>query len=148
MYFVDRKLMEERLNYFEEIMGDFSKAGSTETPETRLAVERICHMMIEVIMDVGNQMIDGFIMRDPGSYEDIIHILADEKVLSKEEADALEALIPWRKELLQHYTTLDVAGMYDDFNNKSDALINFPGKIRKYLENELGPVSAFLPQKD
>ncbi|GAA3319942.1 hypothetical protein GCM10020331_028930 [Ectobacillus funiculus] len=32
-----------------------------------------------VFLDVGNAIIDGFIMRDPGSYEDIIDILVDEK---------------------------------------------------------------------
>ena len=35
------------------------------------------------MMDVGNLMIDGFIMRDPGSYEDIIDILIDEKVITQ-----------------------------------------------------------------
>ena len=35
---------------------------------------------MESMMDVGNLMIDGFIMRDPGSYEDIIDILVDEKL--------------------------------------------------------------------
>lgn len=29
-------------------------------------------------------MIDGFIMRDPGSYEDIIDILVDERVIPKD----------------------------------------------------------------
>ena len=29
-------------------------------------------------------MIDGFIMRDPGGYEDIIDIMEDEKVITKE----------------------------------------------------------------
>lgn len=38
------------------------------------------------MLDVGNAVIDGFIMRDPGSYEDIIDILQDEKVISEEKA--------------------------------------------------------------
>ena len=31
-------------------------------------------------------MIDGFIMRDPGSYEDIIDIMEDERVITTEMA--------------------------------------------------------------
>ena len=36
-------------------------------------------------------MIDGFIMRDPGSYEDIIDILMDERVISAEEGQAMKS---------------------------------------------------------
>ena len=38
-------------------------------------------------------MIDGFIMRDPGSYDDIIDIMEDEKVISSEMADPLKKVI-------------------------------------------------------
>ncbi|WP_280769404.1 DUF86 domain-containing protein [Salipaludibacillus daqingensis] len=148
MYFVDSKLMERRLSYFEYLVSEFSKVKESKTFETEKAIERTCHMMIEVMMDIGNQMIDGFIMRDPGSYEDIVHILVDEKVLTKEEGKAIEALIPWRKELLQNYMEMDVSRLYQAFRNESTTLLQFSGKIRMYLENELGPVSAFLPQKE
>ena len=49
----------------------------------KLALERVNYLLIESIIDVGNSMIDGFIMRDPGSYEDIIDILVDEKVMER-----------------------------------------------------------------
>ncbi|PYZ92916.1 hypothetical protein CR194_14855 [Salipaludibacillus keqinensis] len=148
MYFVDGKLMEKRLSYLESMIEEFSKMKLPETSESELALERMCHMMIEVMMDIGNQMIDGFIMRDPGSYEDIIHILVDEKVLSKDEGKGLETLIPWRKELIHHYIDLNTADLYHSFRKQSSTLLQFPGKIRKYVENELGPVSAFLPNKE
>lgn len=32
----------------------------------RLALERTASVLIEAVIDVGNQMIDAFIMRDPG----------------------------------------------------------------------------------
>lgn len=35
-------------------------------------------------------MIDGFIMRDPGSYDDIMDILVDEKVVTEKEGDELK----------------------------------------------------------
>ena len=43
-------------------------------------------------------MIDGFIMRDPGSYDDIIDILEDEKVIQSEQAIPLKAFISLRSD--------------------------------------------------
>lgn len=42
-------------------------------------------------------MIDGFIMRDPGSYDDIMDILVDEKVVTEEEGTHLKQFISYRK---------------------------------------------------
>jgi uncharacterized protein YutE (UPF0331/DUF86 family) len=147
VYFVDRELLEKRLTYFEGLVADFKQLPKTPCRETSLMTERLCHMMIEVIMDAGNQMIDGFIMRDPGSYEDIIDILVDEHVLSEKEGQDITSLIPWRKELLQNYTELDVTKLFHAFQHNVESLSHYPDRLKKYLENELGPVSAFLPKK-
>ncbi|UCZ52546.1 DUF86 domain-containing protein [Bacillus shivajii] len=148
MYFVDRKLLEERLQYMERLIGVFSQETSFEDEVQKLMLERVAHMTIEVMIDVGNQMIDGFIMRDPGSYDDVVDILVDEKVVSKEDGSSLKKLIPWRKALLQEYTEIDHNALKRALQNESATLLSFPGKVRMYLESELGPVSAFLPQKD
>lgn len=147
MYFVDRELIEKRLSYLEKLIKELNGAQTPTNYSSKMAIERICHMVIETIMDVGNQMIDGFIMRDAGSYEDILHIMIDEKVLLEEEGKAIASLIPWRKELLQQYTELDESALYDAFKLQIEPLQSFPGKIRSYLQTELGPVSAFLPEK-
>ena len=44
-------------------------------------------------------MIDGFIMRDPGSYEDIIDILDDEKVITTEMSEGFKKIVSLRKNL-------------------------------------------------
>lgn len=148
MYFVDLKLMEKRLQYYEALLQEFSELKQGEIQEQHRSLERITHMLLEVMMDVGNQMIDGFIMRDPGSYEDIIDILVDEKVISKENGKSIKKLIPWRKELLQNYTELDASALYFAYKRDCDALMQFPARVRTYIEQEMGPVSAFLPQKE
>lgn len=61
----------------------FAEHSSWNTEIEKKALERIVHLLIENVLDVGNAMIDGFIMRDPGSYDDIIDILVDEKVVKK-----------------------------------------------------------------
>ncbi|MCL6585206.1 MAG: DUF86 domain-containing protein, partial [Anoxybacillus sp.] len=88
-------------------------------------------------------MIDGFIMRDPGSYDDIIDILTDEKVVTEEDAKLLKAIIHYRKALVQQYTTPNSGELQEAFGRSLQALQAYPQAIRTYLENELGPVSAF-----
>ncbi|PRO65531.1 DUF86 domain-containing protein [Alkalicoccus urumqiensis] len=144
MYFVDRQLIEKRLVYIEELAAEIGR----EEPGEPLAVERACHMVVEACMDVGNQMIDGFIMRDPGSFEDICAILVDEKVLSASQGNSLERLLPWRKKLLQEYTDIIHKEMLSAYDKEIHTLHEFPREIRRYLQNELGPVSAFLPEDD
>ncbi|MFA9560040.1 DUF86 domain-containing protein [Evansella sp. AB-rgal1] len=148
MYFVDRELLENRLQYMEKQLSIFSQQQEWKSDIEKVALERFVHMTIEVIIDVGNQMIDGFIMRDPGSYEDVINILVDEKVISNEDGIVLKDFILMRKIVLQEYTEINSAELHSNMNKSMPALLTFPGKVRLYLENELGPVSAFLPSKD
>ncbi len=82
MYFIDRQKINETLAHMESLLALFE--GHQKWNESKihaLALERIAHTLVESIIDVGNSMIDGFIMRDPGSYDDIIDIMEDEKVI-------------------------------------------------------------------
>jgi len=92
---------------------------------------------------VGNAMIDGFLMRDPGSYEDIIDILDDEKVVTLEMSAGLKKMVLFRKMLVQQYTAVDHASLIQTFQSELPQLKLYSKKVREYLTNELGPVSAF-----
>lgn len=148
MYFVDRKLIEKRLRYMEELLEHFPVAVNKNDFISIRAAERMGHMLVEVMMDVGNQMIDGFIMRDPGSFEDIVAILVDEKVILPAEGEQIEALLPLRKDLLQNYTSYTYKQLVDRYMANLEAVQRYPARIRHYLTNELGPVSAFLPETE
>ncbi|MBT2701285.1 DUF86 domain-containing protein [Bacillus sp. ISL-40] len=143
MYFVDREKIEEILKYLETQIKLFLSQKEWSTPLEKAALERLNHMMIESVLDVGNSMIDGFIMRDPGSYDDIIDILMDEKVISAETGKGLKILIQYRKRLVQSYTDVDHLELQEVFSKHLHELVNFAANVRDYLANELGPVSAF-----
>lgn len=142
MYFVDRQKIEKTLQYMEQIVHYVEQPF--HTPIEKLALERIAHVIIESIIDVGNAMIDGFIMRDPGSYEDIIDILVDERVLSAEDGEALKQIIHFRKKLVQQYIAVPHDELLEVLQRHKHVLLSFPHAIRTYLHDELGPVSAFL----
>ncbi|MEW9501976.1 type VII toxin-antitoxin system HepT family RNase toxin [Jeotgalibacillus marinus] len=143
MYFVDREKIEQTLLYMEKQLEFIGKNRSFQTELEQLAFERSTHVLIEVILDIGNTMIDGFIMRDPGSYEDIIDILDDEKVITKDMIEPLKEVVGARKSLVQQYIEVDHDKIFTLFLNALPSLKQFPFSIRKYLTNELGPVSAF-----
>ncbi len=84
----------KHLDHMEELLALYRKGRNGQNDRNPFfALERIAHVIIESIIDVGNSMIDGFIMRDPGSYEDIIDIMEDEKVITAEMADPLKHVI-------------------------------------------------------
>jgi uncharacterized protein YutE (UPF0331/DUF86 family) len=143
MYFVDREKLETTLAFLEKQINLFSSQNQWETPIEKAALERITHLMIESVLDAGNAVIDGFIMRDPGSYEDIIEILIDEKVVTAGAGKSLKLLVQKRKELVQLYTEINHSDLYNQFSNHLKVLALFPKNVRDYLQNELGPVSAF-----
>ncbi|KYG33545.1 DUF86 domain-containing protein [Alkalihalobacillus trypoxylicola] len=149
MYFVDREQIEKKLRFMETLHTVIPQLEVNDDAKRTdlLALERTVSLYIECVIDVGNSMIDGFIMRDPGSYEDIIDILEDEKVIDSVYAQQLKKLIQLRKKLVQEYDNIDHANMLKDLKEAQHALSQFVLFIRTYLEQELGPVSAFLPKR-
>ncbi|MED3662394.1 DUF86 domain-containing protein [Ureibacillus sp. FSL K6-8385] len=147
MYFVDRKKIVNTLAYLDEMIAVFEQEQNwLENDIKKLALERIAHNALESVIDVGNLMIDGFIMRDPGSYDDIIDILIDEKVIPAEKEQPFKELISLRKNLVREFIQVDIERVYEVLKNTVPYLKTFSKEVTEYLENELGPVSAFLPE--
>ncbi|MDF0727436.1 DUF86 domain-containing protein [Cytobacillus sp. S13-E01] len=143
MYFVDREKIEKTLVCLEDLLTLFNNHSKWDSIIEKKALERIVHISIEAILDVGNDMIDGFIMRDPGSYEDIIDILEDEKVVISEHAIRLKNIVKLRKDIVQDYLEINHNEISLAMTENIAAINLFSTSVRTYLENELGPVSAF-----
>ena len=143
MYFVDRESITGRLNVLNNMITYFEETTKPSNLTEILAYERMVHLIIDSVLDVGNAMIDGFIMRDPGSFDDIIDILMDEKVISDEVGSQLKKLIPLRKHLLQDYTESIIEEMVSTMNETIQSIKSFPVDVERYLTKELGPVNAF-----
>lgn len=147
MYFIDRKKMEETLRFMEQQLALFDSQPVWGTAIEKAALERIAQTVVESVIDVGNSMIDGFIMRDPGSYEDIIDIMDDEKVILPEQSAPLKDVVGLRKTLVRDYASISHDELTAVLIANKKELADFPNRVRSYLENELGPVSAFLPEE-
>lgn len=148
MYFVDREAIEDKLHYLAGQIELFESKGSFDGSDyDRLILERLTHTMVDAILDVGNAMIDGFIMRDPGSYEDIMDILVDEQVIDSEMEKKFKAMLPFRKVLVQDYTHTNHGELEAAVRENLSAFKAYPAKINTYLEKELGVVTAFKPKE-
>ena len=78
MYFVDKDKLTQKITYLQKLTEDYN-----DNKRNLYAFERIGQMLIESSVDIGNMIIDGFILRDPGNYKDVIDILELENVISK-----------------------------------------------------------------
>lgn len=142
MYFVDRSNIEKTLDFMDKILIEIDQ-NKYESFAENLSYERMVHVLIESVLDVGNMMIDGFIMRDPGSYDDIIDILIDEKVIPEEDEADYKALIQLRKMIVTDYKNVDHSVLKDTFSRVKGTIKPFSSHIRTYLTNELGVANAF-----
>ena len=147
MYFVDRNKITLNLAHIEELLALFEAKDNWLSDDIhKLALQRIGHNVMEAMMDVGNLVIDGFIMRDPGSYEDIIDIFVDEKVITPDMDAPLKEVVGLRKMIVREFITVDNEEILKVLTANLDVMKQFSGKVQDYLTNELGPVSAFLPE--
>ncbi len=142
MYFVDRSIIERHLLYMDGLMTEFDQHTYDSFLE-KLSLERMTHMVIESMLDVGNMVIDGFIMRDPGSFFDIIDILVDETVLPAEEADGYKQVIELRKMLVKDYLNIDHEEILRVIKTNYASIEMFSSRINDFLDNETGVANTF-----
>ncbi|MGM8365196.1 DUF86 domain-containing protein [Virgibacillus sp. W0181] len=146
MYFVDRSKIEKTLEYVDTILHIYPQQA-VHTFVEKLSLERAVHLLIESILDVGNMMIDGFIMRDPGSYNDIIDILIDEKVLPEADEQVYKQLIQLRSSIVKDYLNIDHSDLESYLAANRKQLKTFSSHVRVYLDNEFGVANAFSNER-
>lgn len=140
MYYVNREQIEIRLHYFPRVvqaLNELSKEEEQENPLFTMALERAVHLAIELVTDIGSLLIDGFLMRDASSYEDIIEILRGEEVFPAWLAAPLSELVMWRKPLVQDYTQVDHNKLRTLAGALPKVLVTFSDAVQAYLGKEL-----------
>ncbi len=139
MYNVNIAQIERRLAYIDTIVqtADQAQAGLPQELVAVFAAERAIHLAAECITDVGNYLIDGFVMRDASSYEDIVDILHGESVFEEELYPFLMSIVRMRKPLVQDYDRVDHAEVQRLTDLLPQGMARFKEAIRAYLKQEL-----------
>lgn len=138
MYFVDKEKLTQKLTYLQGLTEDYDK-----NKENHYAYERIAQMLIELSVDIGNMIIDGFILRDPGNYKDVIDILELENVISKETQTHINDTVDVRKQFAHNYTELNVKEIMPLFDKALPYYKEFIKEVAQFLESENVPITAF-----
>ena len=107
----------------------------------KYALERLLWLTIEAVTDIGTMLLDGIIMRDAGSYEEIIQILALENAISPQVSEPLRKWVKLRQVLQgTSYQESDQAeNPLQDLNELPLLLLDFHVEITMFLQKELGP---------
>ncbi|ASA20619.1 DUF86 domain-containing protein [Paenibacillus donghaensis] len=141
MYYVNRQQIELILEQIPDLANGLRSAVGSWDGSLMLGLvqERCLHLAIEVVTDTGSCLIDGFIMRDAGSYEDIISIIHEERVFADKEMYAqLIELVALRKPLVQDYYLWDRSSLHPLSLVIPGLLEQFASEVRGYLDQELG----------
>lgn len=140
MYYVNREQIEVRLAVLPEVADVLEglSAGWNGASLEGLAQERALHLALEIVTDVGSYLIDGFIMRDASSYEDIVEIIAGEGVFPEERTEPLLALVRLRRPLVQDYADWPRGTLHPLTRTLPDVLRAFKDDVEAYLAKELG----------
>jgi uncharacterized protein YutE (UPF0331/DUF86 family) len=139
MYYIDRQQIEERIRFIPYIIEACERlrlSWDASNPLHVLAQERALHLAIEVLTDVGSLLIDGFLMRDASSYEDIITVLVVEKVFPKELETPLIQLVKLRKPLVQEYMHLDRLTLHPLIEAMPYLLSNWESSVLLFIKHE------------
>lgn len=140
MYYVNREQIELRLRAIPEIVEGLRQVSSGWTGDLMqgLVQERCLHLAIETVTDVGSYLIDGFIMRDASSYEDIIRIIHEENVIDESVFAPIYELVSLRKPLVQEYFCWRRTELHKLTPLLAEVLERFAIRVEGYLDRELG----------
>lgn len=139
MYYVNQEQIAVRLNAIPELAEALSALASDWRGDLLqgMAQERALHLAIETVTDVGSYLIDGFIMRDASSYEDIIEVVGGEGVYPAELQDVLTELVKLRKPLVQEYYEWQRSELHPFTAQLPAQLTAFRDSVERYLKQEL-----------
>ena len=138
MYFVNKEQLNTKLNYLQQLI-----QGYPSHKDNHYAFERIAQMLIESSVDIGNMIIDAFILRDPGNYKDVIDILELEGVISKDTQNHINDTVEIRKQFAHHYTELEVETLVPLFDTSIPYYRQFVKEVTQFLKKENVPITAF-----
>ncbi|SFS57985.1 DUF86 domain-containing protein [Paenibacillus sp. BC26] len=140
MYYVNREQLAVRLSVIPDVIAALTQLEKNWDGGLMqgLAQERALHLAIEAVTDIGSYLIDGFIMRDASSYEDIVTIIEGERVFPAELQETLIELVRLRKPLVQDYFEWNRSELHPLTALLPVTLTAFKSAVEAYLVQELG----------
>nr|WP_255724639.1 DUF86 domain-containing protein [Shimazuella soli] len=135
--------IDSQANYLSTCLEVLKEVGIPTTNVERFAVMRSYHIGVECVIDIGNTIIDGFIMRDPGGYSDIIDILEDEQVIPTILANKLKNFVKLREQLVRYYDQIEVSKLEDSLKEMA-AFQEFIDHVEAFIRKEKASGNVYV----
>ncbi|UHA72554.1 DUF86 domain-containing protein [Paenibacillus sp. 481] len=139
MYYVNVEQLERRLNSIDDLVQAVESIQQQWDGGlvVSLAQERVLHLAIEIVTDIGSLLIDGFLLRDASSYEDIVEIMAQEGAVHKEIQESLLELVRLRRPLVQSYDEWKRGELHPLLVPLTTLLPAFAVSVRAFVSSEM-----------
>lgn len=139
MYDVNQDRIEQRLEFISPLCEGIEQIEQMNNGEMcfAFAQERAILLAIEVVTDVASDLIDGFMMREAASYDDLITVITDEGVISRQLGDAFTAWVQRRDLYMRQYVELERGQLEPIAEPLTNQLKQFADAVRSYLAKEL-----------
>lgn len=139
MYYVNREQIERRIDALDDVCNALEQTTSAWDGSliSGMVQERALHLAIECVTDIGSYLIDGFIMRDASSYDDIVDIISGEQVIEESVSNRLLELVKLRRPLVQDYYDWSRYELHPLTPVLPDTLRQFAAQVTHYLDREL-----------
>ncbi|NOV00884.1 DUF86 domain-containing protein [Paenibacillus planticolens] len=142
MYFINHEQIDQRIQFL-SVLAESSKQLEQQWEQGnadlvwQLAQERVLHLAIETVTDVGSLLIDAFILRDASSYEDIVEIVHGEGAYSETLTETLLQLVKLRKPLVQDFVDWNRQELHPLIAKLPAAFEEFAASVRAFIKSEL-----------
>lgn len=106
----------ERLKIYVKQLRTIQKGGKKKVcknPITFAAMERYLQLASECVLAVGNHVIAGLNLKKPATYDHIMQILADEKIIAKKILSASRPIPAIRTLLVHDYSIINREKLFD-----------------------------------
>ncbi|WP_028547947.1 DUF86 domain-containing protein [Paenibacillus sp. UNC451MF] len=144
MYYVNHEQINVRLQFLPtltqacaELTEQWEHKQPSEQLLLHLAQERILHLAIETVTDIGSLLIDAFMMRDASSYEDIVEVLAGERVFDEGTASVFKRLVQLRRPLAQDFATYPRESLHPLIAELPAVLRSFAEMVPAFISREM-----------
>jgi uncharacterized protein YutE (UPF0331/DUF86 family) len=110
---IDKEMIVEKFELIQEdtsvleTLARMSEEDFASDTIRRAAAERLLHVAIEAVIDVGNHLVAALHLRKPNRYTDIPLILEQGGIISKALRGKLEEMIRFRNLLVHGYARID-----------------------------------------
>lgn len=117
---IDEEIVTARIAKIREyghLLADLLKASKdrfVQEPAYYLQAERLLEVMIQAMIDIGNHVIAGLLLKKPEDYRQIFDTLVQNRIIPEELLPKMRALVGLRNLLVHEYFEVDHSRLYDE----------------------------------